>query len=325
MISFDNLFPTIITLTITASVLVLHLCPPFAHTTNRSVSTVLQHVLFYQTGKCSAVQYAAQDPLEHMDMNDFIINKCTSSGFIKRLAINKKGIVLSPEVFDILNKLSKSDEDNATGDVQLLCKLFSGEKCSYHYSTEESRVIPPNTPFCILGSTQLFNAAKLIARMDHGHGLVDRILLATPLAFRPTLTEMEAASEQITTEVVSDFRELFLNISIIEDNVEFAFDDQGKEFLRDTMDQFVEEVNEVIREGKVPPKSKTPELIPRLACALYVFNHIMGDLLASVSATQPPTTISKATLESAASFVNHLESQKDILCQVNNYSIIYLH
>ena len=325
MISFDNLFPTIITLTITASVLVLHLCPPFAHKTNRSVSTVLQHVLFYETGKSSAVQYAAQDPLEHMDMNDFIISKCTSSGFIKRLAINKKGIVLSPEVFDILNKLSKSDEDNATGDVQLLCKLFSGEKCSYHYSTEESRVIPLNTPFCILDSTQLFNTAKLIARMDHGHGLVDRILLATPLAFRPTLTEMEAASEQITTEVVSDFRELFLNISVIEDNVEFAFDDQGKEFLRDTMDQFVEEVNEAIREGKVPPKSKTPELIPRLACTLYVFNHIMGELLASVSATQPPTTISKATLESAASFVNHLESQKDILCQVNNYSIIYLH
>ena len=188
-------------------------------------------------------------------MNDFIISKCTSSGFIKRLAINKKGIVLSPEVFDILNKLFKSDEDNATGDVQLLCKLFSGEKCSYHYSTEESRVIPPNTPFCILGSTQLFNAAKLIARMDHGHGLVDRILLATPLAFRPTLTEMEAASEQITTEVVNDFRELFLNISEIEDNVEFTFDDQGKEFLRDTMDQFVE-VNAAIREGKVPPKSK---------------------------------------------------------------------
>lgn len=185
---------------------------------------------YFITGKSSAVQYAAQDPLEHMDMSDFIISKCTSSGFIKRLATNKRGIVLSPEVFDILNKLFKSDEDNATGDVQLLCKLFSGQKCSYHYSTEESRVIPPNTPFCILGSTQLFNAAKLIARMDHGHGLVDRILLATPLAFRPTLTEMETASDQIATEVVSDFCEVFFNINEIEDNVEFAFDDQGKEF-----------------------------------------------------------------------------------------------
>ena len=67
----------------------------------------------------------------------------------------------------------KSDQDNATGDVQLLCKLLSGERCSYHYSSEKSRVIAANTPFSILGSTQFLNVAKLIAKMDHGHGLVD--------------------------------------------------------------------------------------------------------------------------------------------------------
>ncbi|CAH3184508.1 unnamed protein product, partial [Porites lobata] len=137
------------------------------------------------TGKSSAIQYAAQDPLENLDFTDAIISKTTSSGLVKLLANKRKGMILSPEVFDIINKLLKSDEDNATGDVQLLCKLFSGERCSYHFSTEETRVIPPNTPFCLLGSTQLVNAAKLIARMDQGHGLVDRILLATPLAFRP--------------------------------------------------------------------------------------------------------------------------------------------
>lgn len=78
----------------------------------------------------------------------------------------KKASFCSPEVFDILNKLMKSDEDNATGDVQLLCKLFSGERCSYHYSTEETQIIPSNTSFSILSSTQLLNAAKLIAKMD---------------------------------------------------------------------------------------------------------------------------------------------------------------
>lgn len=272
--------------------------------------------LFLHTGKSSAIQYAAQNPLEHIELHDSIISKTTSSGFVKLLANNKKGIVLSPEVFDILNKLLKSDEDNATGDVQLLCKLFSGERCSYHYSTEESRVIPPMTPFCILGSTQLVNAAKLIARMDQGHGLVDRILLATPLAFRPTLTEMEAAKDQLTTEVVSDFLELFQNINEIDENTEFTFDDEGKELLRETMDQFVSEVNEAIKEGKVPPKSKMPELIPRIACALHVFNHAMEELLAGVPSTQPPATISRATLENASSLVTHLETQKDILVQV---------
>nr|XP_058941289.1 uncharacterized protein LOC131769580 [Pocillopora verrucosa] len=215
------------------------------------------------TGKSSAIQYAAQDPLEQLDLTNAIISKTTSSGLVKLLANKKKAMILSLEVFDILHKLLKSDEETASGDVQLLCKLFSGEHCSYHYSTEESRVIPSNTPFCLLGSTQLVNAAKLIARMDQGHGLVDRILLATPLALRPTLTQMENATDQLSTEVVSDYTELFKNINGVDENVEFVFDDEGKELLREKMDQFVAEVNEAIREGKVPPKSKTPELIPR--------------------------------------------------------------
>ena len=140
------------------------------------------------TGKASAIQYAAQDPLEHLDLTASIINKTTSSGLTKLLATQRKGFILSPEVFNVLNKLMKSDEDNATGDVQLLCKLFSGERSSYNYSTEESWIIQANTPFSILGSTQLLNAAKLITKMDQGHGLIDRTLIATSLALRPTLT-----------------------------------------------------------------------------------------------------------------------------------------
>ena len=173
-----------------------------------------------------------------------------------------------------------------------------------------------NMPFCLLGSTQLVNAAKSIARMNQGHGLVDRILLATPLALCPTLTQMENATDQLSTEVVSNYTELFKNINGVDENVEFIFDDEGKELLREKMDQFVAEVNEAIREGKVPPKLKTPELIPRVACALQVFNHAMTELLTGVPATQPDPTITKATLENAASYVTHLETQKEILCQV---------
>ena len=149
--------------------------------------------------------------MESLDLTSSVISKTTSSGLVKLLAIQNRGIIVSPELCDILNKLLKSDEDNATGDIQLLCKLFSGERCSYRYSTEESRVIPQNTPFSILGSTQLQNAAKLIAKMDHGHGLVDRMLIATPLAYRPTLSEMEKATQQLST--VEDFAEYFQNVS----------------------------------------------------------------------------------------------------------------
>lgn len=158
-------------------------------------------------------------------MNDFIINKCILFGFIKRFVINKKGIVLLFEVFDILNKFFKLDEDNVIGDVQLLCKFFFGEKCFYYYFIEESRVISSNTFFCIFGFIYLFNVVKLIVRMDYGYGLVDRIFFAILFVFRFILIEMEVVSEQIIIEVVSDFRELFFNISVIEDNVEFVFDD----------------------------------------------------------------------------------------------------
>ncbi|KAJ7323388.1 hypothetical protein OS493_031863 [Desmophyllum pertusum] len=81
------------------------------------------------------------------------------------------------------------------------------------------------------------------------------------------------------------------------------------------MDHFVSEVNEAIREGKVLPKSKMAELIPRIATLLHVFNHSMVQLLAGTTATPPSSKILAETLENATAFVKHLECQKDILCQ----------
>lgn len=127
-------------------------------------------------GKSSAIQCVAQHPLEHLDLINTVMSKTTSSGMVKLLATQKKGFILSREVFDVFNKLMKSDKDNARSDIQLLCKLFSGEWCSYHYSTEESQVTSANMQFSIHGSTQLLNATKLITKMDHGHGLIARIL-----------------------------------------------------------------------------------------------------------------------------------------------------
>ena len=123
--------------------------------------------------------------------------------------------------------------------------------------------------------------------MDHGHGLVDRFLFAIPLAFRPTLTEMETAANQLTTEVIDDFVESFKNIH---DNgkLQFSFEPSAQQLVRDNIDQFVAEVSEAIREGKVPPKSKVPELVPRVAAALHVFNHTVTEHPAGVPASSPP-------------------------------------
>lgn len=159
-------------------------------------------------------------------------------------------------MLDVINKLMKSDKDNGTSDVQLLCKLFSGESSTYHFSTENTPVIKAETPFCILGSTQLTNAAKLIARMDHGHGLVDRILIATPLAYRPTLTQMEEAQVQLQTERVSDFNELSERLTALDRDTIYRFDTNGQTLLRETIDNFSKELNDDLAAGQVPPKSK---------------------------------------------------------------------
>ena len=276
----------------------------------------------FSLGKSSAVLHAAQQPLENLDMADALVSKSTSAGLVKFLASNHKGFMLSPEIFDVLNKLLKSDEDNASGDVQLLCKLFSGEKSTYRFSTESTRTIEANTPFCILGSTQLSNAAKLIARMDHGHGLVGRMLVATPLALRPTLTAMEAAKANLQLEVVDDFEELFQRVSSIKEDTLYKFDATAIQALRATMEDFVAEVNDAVVQGKTPTKSKAPELVPRMATAMHVLTHVMEEILDGNPASDPPSTIPNETFQRAVTFVKHLESQKEILCQVTTDYIL---
>lgn len=49
-----------------------------------------------------------------------VIQKCTLSCLIKRVADSSRGFLLSAEIYDVLFKLLKSDEENATGDVQVL-------------------------------------------------------------------------------------------------------------------------------------------------------------------------------------------------------------
>ena len=63
-------------------------------------------------------------------------------------------MIISTEVFDLLWKLIKSDNDSATGDVSLLCSVFSGEEVTMSFATECDRQIPANMPFSILGATQ---------------------------------------------------------------------------------------------------------------------------------------------------------------------------
>lgn len=169
------------------------------------------------------------------------------------------------------------------------------------------------------------NAAKVIARMDHGHGLVDRFLISAPVALRPTLSEIEAAKQYIDTEAISDFNDYFKAVDEVDFNITYNFEDDAKQLLRETLNQFVIDVNDAITKGEMPPKSKAPDIIPRLATALHVLNHLLEQLLSGCAPVAPPShTINKSTLEDAIRLVQHLESQKTILCEVTTILINYL-
>ena len=160
--------------------------------------------------KSPAMKEGVFGPLEEVLENSakVLISNITSSGLTKVLHKEKQCYICSPEVYDVLNKLFKSDEENATGDSQLLCKLFTGEKCSYHFSTEAIREIGPDAPFAILGATQVSNAAKLLCHMNNGHGRVDRFLFSFPPGFRSLPEEQEEALRVTETYAINSIGEI---------------------------------------------------------------------------------------------------------------------
>ncbi len=81
---------------------------------------------------------------------------------VKVLAEEKKAMVLSPALFDVVNKMLKNDEEHGSGEVQMLCELFLGDRKSYGFATETTREIPANVPFGILCTTEMSYAARLV-------------------------------------------------------------------------------------------------------------------------------------------------------------------
>ena len=71
------------------------------------------------------------------------------SGALLRGSLRPSVYLVSPEVFDVLNKILKNDEENGCGEVQMMCELFSGERTSYRFASESTREIPAIIPFVI--------------------------------------------------------------------------------------------------------------------------------------------------------------------------------
>ena len=59
--------------------------------------------------------------------------------------------------------------------------------------------------------------------------------------------------------------------------------------MKPLIDRFVIDVNDAIHKGRLPPKSKMPQHVPRMATTLLVFNYSMVQLLAGTCPINPST------------------------------------
>ena len=198
------------------------------------------------TGKSPAIETVLV-ALRDVDTitKETLVSATTTSGLVKTISKQGKAFAASPELFDILNKLLKNDEDNATGDVQFLRKLWSGESASYHFATGATREIELNTAFSLLGSTQIQNAALLIFRMDNGHGLLDRFLISDPDTRKPTPEQGEEATEYLEGLQLKDFQTVFASVHAAH-----------RDIARSCRLNAPAAVNAAIQNGEVPLKSK---------------------------------------------------------------------
>lgn len=281
------------------------------------------------TGKSQALKECAASPMSavarEQDSSSYIINNCTSSGLIKAIAQNENGYLLSAEIYDVLFKLLKSDEENATGDVQVLCQLFSGEGTSFRYATERAREIAENTTFSILGSTQVPFAARLITVLDQGHGLLDRFLITFPKCLRPTPTQTDQAMEYLSNLPLSSCDDIFIEIARLHSKrTTYSLSDDARHLVNLINEEFIAEVNAAISEGRSPPKTKKVDIVLRVAVSLHIFNAVANKLIKGEEPTIPEQQIDKSAVENAISYVSWAESQKEIFVEVRYYYMVIL-
>eukprot|EP00112_Aurelia_sp_Birch-Aquarium-sp1_P003795 Seg1429.2 transcript_id=Seg1429.2/GoldUCD/mRNA.D3Y31 product="hypothetical protein" protein_id=Seg1429.2/GoldUCD/D3Y31 len=269
------------------------------------------------SGKSQAIKECSTTPIENIaeefDWGCVIIGKCTSSALSKSLSSLKMGFMVSSEIFDVFHKLLKSDEDTASGDTQLLCQLFTGEKCTFRYATERTREIPANIPFSLLGATQVPYAALLLCQLDQGNGLLERLLLTAPTCLRPTVAVTLEASQQLETACVGTFAEIFIQMRRTLSSTTFIFTEEALLILQDINEQFITEVNDAITNGT--PTSKVFDLVQRVAVSLHIFNHIALLMIQGHEVTAPPREVAALTLQRAMKYVNWANEQKEVFVE----------
>ena len=96
---------------------------------------------------------------------------------------------------------------------------------------------------------------------------------------------------------------------------------EGKEKLKALKDDFIQEVNDAIKDGNVPPKSKKNYLLQRVAASIHVFNYTTAERLERRKPGAPPREIALQTLDRAQRFIEFAETQKEFVLEVRFHAV----
>ena len=96
----------------------------------------------------------------------------------------------------------------------------------------------------------------------------------------------------------------------------FTFDAIAKEYLDELNEEYILEMNRALLSGEIPPKSKKIDIATRLSVSIHCLETIIGALLKGEKPPVPSEFISKDALAKAVSFVEFVNTQKEILPEV---------
>ena len=188
----------------------------------------------------------------------------------------------------------------------------------FRYATEQCREIGANTPFCILGSTQVPFSAWLLCHMDQGHGLIDRFLFIAPCCLRPTPNETKEATVALAELPLQHLPDVFLEIARLhEQHITYSFMEDAETLLHNMNEQFIMEINDALNEGTPLPKCKKVDIVQRVAVSIHIFDHVCERLLHGEMPTLPSEQVSATVLQKAMRYVEWAEDQKTIFLEVS--------
>ncbi|XP_066925005.1 uncharacterized protein [Clytia hemisphaerica] len=262
------------------------------------------------SAKSPAFKYAVNDALKNItDLNLF--TSSTPSALTKKLAVHNRGFIINSEISSYLLKMHKNDDDNSDGNAQVLCKLFSGEKHEMAYATEQTRVIEENCSFCILGSTQVSNMAKIFSLIDNGDGLIDRFLVYVPSSLRPLPEERDNAINELQRLNPKSPEDIYeaINSWDFDNPPQFYFEDEALMAFRQDETAYIKEYNRCLLNGIPTSKSKRAEFIPKIAALLHI-SEKMFQIAAGNVEGPIAEAITLDSLQKAITLVDLLEEQK---------------